>query len=60
VRDIYRRQWAGLRTRELVESAIADLMPLGWVQLEERQTGGRRDRVLRVHPALTMGGDGNE
>jgi putative DNA primase/helicase len=60
VRDIYRRQWAGLRTRELVESAIADLMPLGWVRLEERQTGGRRDRVLRVHPALRMGGDGNE
>src|SRR5262245_820218 len=32
VRDIYRRQWTGLRTRELVESAIADLMPLGWVR----------------------------
>jgi hypothetical protein len=58
VRSVYRRQWAGLRTRELVEQGVADLIPYGWVRLEEWQTGGRRERVLRIHPAL-RGGDGN-
>jgi putative DNA primase/helicase len=59
VRSVYRRQGAGLRTRELVEQGVADLIPYGWVRLEERQTGGRQERVLRVHPALAKGDDGN-
>jgi hypothetical protein len=59
VRSVYRRQWAGLRTRELVEQGVADLIPYGWVRLEERQTGGRQERVLRVHPILAKRDDGN-
>jgi len=59
VRSIYRRQWAGLRTRELVEQGVAELISYGWVRLEAWQTGGRRERVLRIHPALAKGDGGN-
>jgi hypothetical protein len=58
VRSVYRRQWARLRTRESVEQGVGDLIPYGWVRLEEWETGGRRERVLRIHPAL-RGDDGN-
>jgi hypothetical protein len=54
VRDIYRRQWTGLRTRDLVEAGLADLVRLDWVRIENRQTWGRSQRVVRVHPALRL------
>jgi hypothetical protein len=54
VRDLYRRQWAGLRTRELVEAALARLEQLNWVRITRRRTRGRPQRVVLVHPALQL------
>jgi hypothetical protein len=55
VRDIYRRQWAGLRTRELVEAGLAELVRLDWVRIETYEPPrGRPKRVVGVHPALRL------
>lgn len=50
VRELYRPQWSMLRTSEAVERAIARLIPLEYVRVEERDTGGRPERLLRIHP----------
>jgi putative DNA primase/helicase len=52
VRDIYRRGWAGLQTRELVDDALRELQRLAWLRTEARETGGREARVIRLHPEL--------
>jgi hypothetical protein len=55
VRAIGRRGWSGLKTSGLVEQASAVLAAFGWVRLEETPAGplgGRRSRVLRLHPVL--------
>ena len=52
VRDLHRAQWAGLSTSDTVDAGIVELDRLGWVQIEELQTGGRATRVLRLHPTL--------
>ncbi|TSA87902.1 DUF3987 domain-containing protein [Deinococcus detaillensis] len=55
LRDLRRKDWAGL-TDGLLDRAIEQLAALGWVQVEEIETGGRSSEVLRLHPDL-IGGD---
>lgn len=55
LRDIYRRQWAGLKSAEQVGSAIDLLQRCAWVRLmtlEPSKQGGRPSDVLKVHPGL--------
>lgn len=55
LRDIYRRQWAGLKSAEQVGSAIILLQRCAWVRLvtlEPSKQGGRPSDVLKVHPGL--------
>ena len=52
VRDLYRPQWSGLKTPEAVWSGLMALQKLGWVKIEERETGGRRADVLLINPRL--------
>jgi putative DNA primase/helicase len=55
LRDVYRRQWAALKTPEQVGDAIATLERCGWVRLdvvEPGPKGGRPSETLRLHPDL--------
>jgi hypothetical protein len=56
VRDLYRPQWAGLRSPDLVWQAVAALERLGWVRVIEQTTGGRPSYAVRLHPDLKDGG----
>ena len=52
VRDLYRPQWSGLGTPESVWAALMALQKLGWLQIEERGTGGRKTDVVVLNPRL--------
>lgn len=54
VRDIYRKQWAGLSRLEEVAAAIARLEEYGWVRLAtvKPEGGGRPSEVIHIHPDL--------
>jgi hypothetical protein len=52
VRDLYRSQWSGLQTPESVEAGLRRLEALGHVRIAERVTGGRPERIVRLHPDL--------
>jgi hypothetical protein len=49
-RDVYRRHWAGLSTREETEKAIAVLIDLNWLHEVVEPTGGRPSAKYLVHP----------
>lgn len=53
VRDIYRKQWATLATKEDVDDALHVLEGYGWVRVVEVPTDGRSSYALRLHPCLT-------
>jgi len=58
VRDIYRHQWSGLKSDEIVIDGLKVLADHGWVRLESvpsGPTGGRSSQVLRLHPTLMKG-----
>jgi hypothetical protein len=52
VRELYRPQWAGLRTPERVQAGLAELTDVAWVRLEFRTTDGRSSQLVRLHPDL--------
>jgi hypothetical protein len=52
VRELYRAQWAGLKTPERVLAGLTDLTDLGWLRVEFAVTGGRPTQVVRLHPTL--------
>ena len=52
VRDLYRPQWAGLKTPEAVWSGLKVLERHSWLRIEERDTGGRRAEVVILNPEL--------
>lgn len=56
VRDIYRNQWSGLKTDEIVTDGLAVLESLGWVRLESIATAGRARQIVRLHPDLRRDG----
>jgi hypothetical protein len=54
VREIYRKQWSGLKTYESVAEALAILSHHGWVRITKVNPAGRGrpTEVLQVHPEL--------
>jgi len=52
VRELYRRQWSGLRTPEAVWDGLLALEKLGWCRVEDVPTGGRPLHLVRLHPEL--------
>jgi hypothetical protein len=54
VREIYRKQWSGLKTHESVVEALAILAHHGWVRVAKVNPAGRGrpTEVLQVHPEL--------
>jgi predicted transcriptional regulator len=54
VREIYRKQWSGLRSHESVIDALQILAQHGWVRVARVNPAGRGrpTEVLRVHPEL--------
>lgn len=55
IRDLYRHQWAGLRTPAAVRAAVDLLVQAGWVRTRIEETGGRSSEVLDLHPDLRGG-----
>ena len=53
VRDRYRPQWSGLKTPEAVWAGLMVLQKLGWLRIEERETGGRKADVVALNPKVT-------
>lgn len=51
LRDVYRRQWTGLDTREAASAAIAVLDDHGWVRENPVSTSGRPRREYFLHPS---------
>ena len=52
VRDAYIPQWEGLRHANTVKAGLGLLANLGWLVVEEEDTGGRPREVIRLHPSL--------
>lgn len=52
VREVYRKQWAGLPTPEMVSAATGVLEEYGWLRVETAKTGGRSTTRIRLHPTL--------
>jgi hypothetical protein len=54
VRSIYRSQWTGLSTPEIVEAGLALLERLGWVRVkqDEKAGPGRKSNLVDLHPSL--------
>ncbi len=52
VRDLYRPQWSGLRSPELVIGALQVLERLGWLRVVKTPTGGRSAEEVHLHPEL--------
>lgn len=55
VRDLARAGWSGLDPEQL-EAALRTLGQLGWLRVDELETGGRPSSVVLLHPELR--GDG--
>jgi Protein of unknown function (DUF3987) len=51
-RDVYRRHWAGLSTREEAEKAIAVLIELDWLHEVKESTGGRPSAKYLINPGV--------
>jgi putative DNA primase/helicase len=52
VREIYRSQWSGLTTDDIVFDGLNVLQSLGWVRIESISSGGRASQIVRLHPGL--------
>src|SRR5215203_2872870 len=54
VRDIYRKQWTGLLTRESVAEALEILSAHGWVRITkvQKSSKGRPSEIVYLHPDL--------
>lgn len=52
IRDVYRRGWSGLSTKEDVSIGVDFLTDLGWLRPEEIKTGGRAGLIFRINPKL--------
>lgn len=49
-RDIYRRHWSRLSTKQEVDSAIDTLTDYGWLEPARIETDGRSKTVYSIHP----------
>jgi hypothetical protein len=51
-RDVYRRHWAGLPTREDAQKGIDVLVELGWLAEQREITGGRPSIKYVINPQV--------
>ena len=56
-RDIYRKEWALLKTKEEVESACYILIENGWLKETILSEGRKTKTVYSINPKLTKGGE---
>ncbi len=59
-RDIYRRQWSGLSSKEEVQEAIETLEELDWIKSNKEKTTGRSKISYTINPKLATKGVKNE
>ena len=52
VRDIYRKEWEGLDSKEIVMQGLEVLAEHHYIRTEEESTGGRPTLKIRLHPEL--------
>lgn len=53
VRDVYRKEWSGLRGKDQVLPAVEMLVELGWLQAAEKTTGrGRSTERYKSNPRI--------
>lgn len=50
VRSLYRKQWAGLRTPQLVDQALDVLEELRWLRIIQTTVQGGRTKKIELHP----------
>jgi len=58
VRAVGSKDWSGLSSVDRVRSGLDILAAAGWVRIERRETGGRPSDVIRLHPDLVRGKEG--
>ena len=51
-RDVYRKEWAFLKTREEVEAACEFLIDLGWLKEGAPSEGRKAKRCFYVNPKI--------
>ncbi|MBC7835119.1 MAG: DUF3987 domain-containing protein [Phycisphaerales bacterium] len=51
-REVYRKGWSGLSSREEVKGAVELLMDLGWLEEERAPTPGRTGTTYRINPKI--------
>ena len=56
VRDVYRKEWAFLKTREEVEEACELLIDLGWLKEGAPSEGRKAKRCFYVNPKILKRG----
>lgn len=57
VRDVYRKEWAFLKTREEVEAACELLIDLGWLKEGTVSEGRKTKRCFSVNPKILKRGN---
>gem|GEM_PF-892148 len=55
VRDVWRREWSGLKSSGQVYDALEVLGQVGWTRIEAEETGGRDRTIIRINPGLAKG-----
>lgn len=61
VREVWRYEWSGLRTSEIVYGALEVLEACHWTRVDTVRTGGAPSPTIRINPKLQAGpteGDG--
>lgn len=58
VREIYRRGWSGLKSPDVVQLGLEELIQLGWVRVLRTgsEQGGRPSDVIRINPRVLSSG----
>ena len=51
-RDVYRKSWSGLNTKDAAQGSIDVLVEHGWLRPVKGQSGNRRFQSYKVNPAL--------
>ena len=56
IRNIQRRNWAGLKKSEDLEQALDTLKKIHWLRIEKIRTKGGISEIVRINPALAKKG----
>jgi hypothetical protein len=53
-RDVYRKEWAFLKTKEEVEAACHTLTEKGWLKENTVSEGGKTKKNYLINPKITL------